>query len=142
MYLNTGFWWFRKYNKEILIFKDQIASTDYLYTVITKNIEATIYYYNVSSYLNFDEILKYYVNTKVILKKIAFKPSKNVQHKTRKGKMVLYSTIILTGDDTIIFDIKQLGLKKDSKGDKQVYRVKDRGIYHDIRKQFDTLLTN
>lgn len=76
--------WFRKYNKEFLIFTDRIASTDYLYTVITKKAEATIYYYNVSPYLNFDEVLKYYANTKVVLKKIAFKQSENVQYKTRK----------------------------------------------------------
>ena len=139
MYLNTGFWWFRKYRKEILIFTDQIADTEYLFSVINKETIATIYYHSVSRFLNFDELLLHYSGTKVVFKQIGFIPSSSVQYKTCKGKIIPYATIVLASNDTIIFDKKMLGLKKDSTGDRQVYRIKDKGIYQSIRSQFESL---
>lgn len=140
MYLNTGFWWFRKNKKEILVFTDKIADTEYLYNVITKDTIATIYYHSVSRFINLNELLLYYSETKVVFRQIGFLPSDSVQYRTVKGKVIPYATLVLASNDTIIFDKKQLGLKKDSAGDRRVYRIKDKTIYENIRIQFETLL--
>ena len=62
-------------------------------------------------------------------------------YKTRLGKEIPYATIVLASDDTIIFDKKYLGLKKDISGDRSVYRVKDKTIFKRIKEQFDHLLS-
>lgn len=140
--LNTGLWYFRKYDKEILIFTDQIAGIEYLFTVIPKNSNITVYYYDINASLASEYIKSIYSGTNVKFKKILFKPSQNVPYKTHKGKSIPYSTIVLAGHDTVIFDRKGLGLKKSPDGCEQVYRVKDKYIFQDIRSKFDKLLYN
>lgn len=140
-YLNTSFWWFRKYKKQLLIFTDMIASEDYLSDVLTKETIATVYYYEVAPYLQFDRILSFYKNTSVEFRRIDFVPSQIKVFKTRLGKEIQYSTIVLAGENTIIFDKKYLGLKKDKNGDRQVYRIKDTKIHDEILGRFLALIT-
>lgn len=133
MYLNTGFWWFRKHKKGIITFTDKIADTEYLYTVFTKETQATIYYCDISQFVDLNDILDYYKDSNVKFVKISFNPDESVCFSTRCGKRIHFKTIVLANDDTVIFDMKSLGLKKGEHGDRQVYRIKDKNIYSHIK---------
>ena len=140
--LNTGIWWFRNNQKFISIFTNVLASEDYLYDVLKKDTIATVYYNKLAYGLDLDRVIANYNNGGVVFKKINFVPSDEMIYKTRLGKEIPYATIVLASDDTIIFDKKYLGLKKDISGDRSVYRVKDKIIFKRMKEQFDHLLSN
>lgn len=135
-YLNTAIWWFRKNKKRILVYTDMIADVEYLYTVFTKDIEAIIYYKNISENIDFSNVKKHYAKSKLQFIQIDYNPSEKAPFVTSRGKIIEYSTIVLAGNDTIIFDRKRLGLIKDEYGDRQVYRVKDRNAFKMIFEAF------
>ena len=137
MYLNTGFWWFRSHKKQILIFTSNIASTEYLYDVIKEGTNAKIFYNKISDTINFEELKEYYKDSDISFIKIDYIPEKKVPFYTKKGKRIPYSTLVLAGDNTIIFDNKELGLKRDAHGDKRVYRIKDKDIFKEIFEKFE-----
>ena len=136
MYLNTGFWWFRRNKKRIYVFTSEIGGTDYLYTVFTKETEAKIFYKSIAPFINFEEITNHYNNTKVEFVKINFEPQEVAPIYTCKNKKISYTTIVLADNDTVILDKKSLGTKKDSYGDRRVYRVKDVDFFDNINNSF------
>lgn len=140
MYLNTGFWWFRKNKKEIIVFTDKIADTEYLYTVFTKETCATIYFRHVSQHIDLADILKHYDGSEIKFIKIDFNPDESASFSTKHGKRIHFKTIVFANDDTVILDRKSLGLKKDENGDRKVYRIKDKNIHSQIKKRLLNVL--
>ena len=139
-YLNTALWWFRNNNKKIIVFTNVISDIFYLYKVFTKECNATIFFRTISPLIRFEDILKYFKDTQVSFRPITFIPNEEAPFYTKQEQRIPYSTIILAGDNTIIFDKKQLGLYRDNNGNTEVYRIKDRSIYQKVKKQFIKLL--
>lgn len=135
MYLNTGFWWFRKNKKEIIVFTDKIADIEYLYTVFTKETHAMIYYCDISQFVDMADVLNHYKGSSIEFIKINFDPDESVSFLTRHGKRIHFKTLVLASDDTVIFDMKSLGLKKGEHGNRQVYRIKDKNIHSQIKSR-------
>ena len=76
----------------------------------------------------------------MVFKKIVFVPSEARVYQTKNGKNITYKTIVLASNNTVIFDNKYLGMKKDDRGDRQVYRIKDVETYKTIFQKFSKLL--
>ena len=134
MFTNTALWWFRKNKKPIRIFTRRLADIDYLYDLVHKDTINTVIYYNsISPLLDIEEIKQHYADGDVKFVKIDFDPNEVVSFKTRGGKAVNFETLFLANDNTILFDTKELGAKKELNGNRRIYRIKGKTEFNQIK---------
>lgn len=133
MSLNTSFWWFRKPNIKSFVFTNQIADIDYLYKVFKNETNVMIYYRDIANSIDLNDVLKHYKDSNVKFVKINFNPDEIVSFSTQSGKRIHFETLVLANDNTVIFDMKLLGLEKDDNGNTEVYRIKDKAIFSKIK---------
>ena len=141
MYTNTALWWFRKHQKPIRIFTKRLISTNYLFDLIRMDtVDTIIYYQSISNKVDIEQIKLHYAQGDVKLIPISFDPEAMVSFKTTKGKLIPFETIFLAGDDTLIFDQKALGAKKEACGNRRAYRIKDKAEFDLVKRRLDIAL--
>ncbi len=122
-YLNTGLSMLRK-RRKILIFTSCIRKTDYLFKVITEDVyDVVIYYFR--TMVKIKDLESHYLNANVQFIKIRKNP-----HDEFSNQRYNHNTIVFAGDDTIIFDKKELGYEgSDYENNRKVYRDKSKKDY-------------
>jgi len=133
-YLNTGLSMFRKKSK-ILIFTSCISETNYLYRVVTKDVYNVVIYY-FRSMVNIKELKDHYLNSKVKFIQIHKNPKDEFSH-----SHFHHNTVVFAGDDTIIFDSKELGYEgNDNENNRNVYRDKSKRDYNECLERAKRLI--
>lgn len=123
-YLNTALHWFRN-KKKIRIFTSCIGSNEYikkLFPLRKKLFNTIVYYYETN--IDIEKLKKYFVDENIRFIRINSDPS----------KITKVNTLVLAGDNTIIYDSKLFGVI--GKGNERiVYRNKSVKDFINLEKE-------